>query len=86
MAHAPCLSSEGKGILKRCRCSKEDAQKRKSALTMEMWYNEAEKKKKSIHTRQGARPQILDTPPFCATAILRLCASLKLYLAYVPMP
>lgn len=79
MAHAPCLSSEGKGILKRCRCSKEDAQKRKSALTMEMWYNEAEKKKKECL-------QILDIPPFCATAILRLCASLKLYLAYVPMP
>ena len=73
--------------MKRCRCSEEDAQKKKGALTIEMWYNEAEKKKKtSVHTHPLGCPQILDTPPFFAKAILLLCASLKLYLAYVPMP
>ncbi len=29
MAQPPCLSNEGKRILKRCRCSEEDAQKKK---------------------------------------------------------
>ncbi len=52
-----------------------------SAVTMQ---NDQEEENISGPRAKG--PQILDMPPFWATAILLLWASRKLYRAYVPMP